>query len=129
MAIKRIENPHKPVDGETAKVCVANAGKIGGSYASQLFPVAHGQFAPVEGRNDLGGKLGLHLPGIGIGVAKISVKVAAASNDFEVIVTHRNISFIRFKRAWMSSTSFCGVAIPLVDFFWKAWTTQMASPS
>ena len=43
-------------------------------------------------------------------------------DEFHVVVIHRSISFNRFRRSWIRSTSALGVLIPDLDFFWKALT-------
>ena len=63
-----------------------------------------------------------------IGITEIGKDIATSANDLEVVIRHGSISFMRFKRDLIRSISRRGVAIPFVDFFWNAWTTQIASP-
>ena len=88
---------------------------------------AHCRPAPVERLDDFRGQDGLQLLGIGVCMAEVAEDVSVAAHDFE-FVGHFNISFNRFNRWRIRSISCCGVLMPFVDFFWKAWTTHRSSP-
>ena len=57
-----------------------------------------------------------------IGQAQIGEHVARAAHQFEIVllIGHANASFKRLIRSFTTSISCFGVAMPLVDFFWKA---------
>ena len=83
-----------------------------------------GQRLRVQHLDDLGGQQCLGMPDLGVGIVEIAENIAAAANQLQIAVAHLNVSFSCLSRLAISSTSTLGVLMPLLDFFWKAWTTR-----
>jgi hypothetical protein len=54
--IETFQDRHKPINGETVKLHLANAGKVGGGNACQVFGFTHGKSLVVENTDNLGGQ-------------------------------------------------------------------------
>jgi hypothetical protein len=54
------------IDGEAGKVCMADAGEIGGGNTGAMMGGAQGQELAVEGPDDLGGQDTLAMLGVGV---------------------------------------------------------------
>jgi len=76
-----------------------------------------------------GGQDGLELIGVRVLATQIAENIPAPPRHLEFFLFHRNISFSLFKRSLVGSISRLGVLMPCVDFFWKAFTTQISSAS
>src|SRR5712692_4691977 len=120
LLIELAEDRNHAVKSEAAKLRVANAREFGVRNAGEFFCVPRRELAFVEHANDFRGRNGTCLLEARIGPAKIAIDIAAAANQFEVILAHFSASFNRLRRSIIKSTSICGVLIPFLDFFWNA---------
>jgi len=116
--VEAVKDGHEPVHGETAKLGRANARKLTGVDAGDALGLAHRQFAVIEFADDRGGQDRFKLLHIGPGMPQVAEYIAAASDQFQVLV-QVSISFSRLIRSRIKSISCFGVLIPLVDFFWS----------
>src|SRR5208282_6085853 len=88
---------------------------------------------PVERLDDFGCEDRFELLEVCVLVPQIAEHISASPHHFQLFAfrfhCHRNISLNLFKRSLIRSISRFGVLMPCVDFFWKAWTTQISSAS
>src|SRR5580704_2933538 len=115
---EQIKDRHEPVNGETAKVSVADTGEVGSRNTRAPVRGPHGQPLAVHDLDDLGGEDRLELFGVRVLVLEVAEHVAAAAHDFQFFL-HRNISFNLLRRSLIRSISCLGVLMPFVDFFWE----------
>src|ERR1044072_670540 len=120
LPMKLLQDGHQPVGRESGELCVADAREVGRGGSSQLLRRASGQAFGVQRLDDLGGQARPQLAHVRVGHSEIGEHVAAAPHQFEFVVFHASASFSRLMRSRTRSISCLGVAIPLVDFFWKA---------
>ena len=69
---------------------------------------------------------------VGIWLPEISEQVATTAHQLEKVTLFGHCCgclFTRFSRSRMSASSFFGVRIPVLAFFWKACSTQTSIPS
>src|SRR6266480_1480189 len=123
-----VKDRHQPVHGEAVQLDPPDAGKVRRRNAGDLPGLANGQLALIEQLDNPGGKDRPKLFKIGVRMVEVAENIPAALDNIKIIVAHRSISFSRFSRSWIRSISAFGVLMPFLDFFWKACTTQTASP-
>ncbi len=75
-----------------------------------------GGTAFAENPDDLGGQIGFHQLGIGVGRPRIRKWIVAPAHELQPVLTHRS-SCTRLMRSRTRSISCFGVPIPALDFF------------
>ena len=131
IAVQSLKDAHQPVDRKPVEPGLTDARKISRCNASTRRRVANGKPLLVERLDDFRGEEGPELAQACVGCIEVGKDITGASHQFDIVdgLAHASISFRRLIRSRTRSISYRGVEIPFVDFFWKAWTTQMSSPN
>ena len=122
-----VKDRHEAVHGEAVELHAPDAGEVRRRNASDLLGLAHGQLALVQKLDNPGGKDRPKLLKVGVRVVEIAENIPAALDNLKIVIAQRSISFSRLSRSSIRSISAFGVLMPVLEFFWKACTTQTAS--
>jgi len=102
---KPVNDPHETVYREPAKIRIPHAGKISCSYAREAMRLADTQAIPIKCLDNFRGQDRLELFYIRILFSEIPKHIAATAYHFEFFLFHLNISFNRFRRSRIASSS------------------------
>jgi hypothetical protein len=102
---KPVNDPHETVYRESAKICIPHPREISRSYARQAMRLPDTQAIPIERLDNFRGQDRLELLYIRILFTEIPKHIAATAYHFKLFLFHLNISFNRFRRSRIASSS------------------------